>query len=177
MIAENKYHEGIKNEGWRIKNTFENSKIPTLFIENGIAKALAIPQEQLNGKLKNNDDILPFLSKYNLSNSNVFPKVREIYRNFTWHELIVQDSLQVKKDSDVLQTFQWTNQYLLVLLLLQRMSSSIVGTKFWNFDLLLIWFKILICFYFNPKRSDNLPFPGTFSENGRQLLNFKTATL
>lgn len=44
MIAENKYHEGIKNEGWRIKNTFENSKIHTLFIENGIAKALAIPQ-------------------------------------------------------------------------------------------------------------------------------------
>ena len=28
-----------------------------------------------------NDDILPFISTYNPNNSNVFPKVREIYRN------------------------------------------------------------------------------------------------
>ena len=63
-----------------MKNKEENSKIHTLFIQNGIATALAIPQEQLNGKLKKQRGILPFLSKHSLSNSNVFPKVREIYK-------------------------------------------------------------------------------------------------
>ena len=32
-------------------------------------------------KVKKKDDILPFISTYNPNNSNVFPKVREIYRN------------------------------------------------------------------------------------------------
>ena len=52
-----------------------------MVVEKGIEKALAIPQEQRRSeKLKRNDDILPFISTYNLNNSNVFPKkLREIY--------------------------------------------------------------------------------------------------
>ena len=53
-----------------------------MVVEKGIQKALAIPQEQLGSeKLKNNDDILPFISTYYPNNPNVFPKVREIYGN------------------------------------------------------------------------------------------------
>ena len=54
-----------------------------MVVEKGIEKALAIPQEQRRSeKLKRNDDILPFISTYNLNNSKVFPKkLREIYQN------------------------------------------------------------------------------------------------
>ena len=54
-----------------------------MVVEKGIEKALVIPQEQRRSeKLKRNDDILPFISTYNLNNSNVFPKkLREIYQN------------------------------------------------------------------------------------------------
>ena len=54
-----------------------------MVVEKGIEKALIIPQEQCRSeKLKRNDDILPFISTYNLNNSNVFPKkLREIYQN------------------------------------------------------------------------------------------------
>ena len=62
-------------------------------------KALAIPQGNLEvNNFKNKDDILPFISTYKFNNSNVFSKVREIYRNpqtsktvgkaFTKHKLI-----------------------------------------------------------------------------------------
>ena len=51
-----------------------------MIVEEGIEKALAIPQEQLRSeKLKNNDDVLPFISTYKANNSNVILKVREIY--------------------------------------------------------------------------------------------------
>ena len=53
-----------------------------MVVEKGIEKALAVPQEQLrNEKLKKKDDILLFIPTYNPNNSNVFPKVTEIYGN------------------------------------------------------------------------------------------------
>ena len=53
-----------------------------MVVERGIEEALAIPQEQLRSKkLKKKDNILPFTSTYNPNNPNVFPKIREIYRN------------------------------------------------------------------------------------------------
>ena len=53
-----------------------------MVVEKGIEKAPAVPQEQLrNEKLKKKDDILLFIPTYNPNNSNVFPKVTEIYGN------------------------------------------------------------------------------------------------
>lgn len=53
-----------------------------MIVEKTIEKALAIPKEQLrNEKLNTNDDIFSFISTSYLSNSNVFPKVREIHGN------------------------------------------------------------------------------------------------
>ena len=50
-----------------------------MVIEKGIKKALAIPMEQLrNEKLKNNADILPFVTTYNLINSKAFLKLRNL---------------------------------------------------------------------------------------------------
>ena len=70
-----------------------------MFIEKRIEKAFAFPQEQLKiEKLKNNDEILPFVSTYNHNNSNLLPKLREMYgklqisktlgKTFTQHKLI-----------------------------------------------------------------------------------------
>ena len=65
-----------------LRTILKTQKYPKIFIEKEIEKALAIPQEQLrNEKLEKKDDILPFTSKYNPNNPNVFPKVREIYGN------------------------------------------------------------------------------------------------
>ena len=52
-------------------------------------KALAVPQDQL----KSNDDILPFLSRYNPNDSNVFPKVRGIYVNLQTSKTLGKISL------------------------------------------------------------------------------------
>lgn len=50
-----------------------------MVIEKGIKKALAIRKEQLrNEKLKNNADILPFVTTYNLINSKAFLKLRNL---------------------------------------------------------------------------------------------------
>ena len=70
-----------------------------MFIEKRIEKAFAFPQEQLKiEKLKNNEEILPFVSTYNHNNSNLLPKLREMYgklqisktlgKTFTQHKLI-----------------------------------------------------------------------------------------
>ena len=65
-----------------------------MIVEKGIEKALAIPQEQLSSELlKNNHNILPFPSTYNLNNSNVFPKVREIYGNLQTSKALGKYSL------------------------------------------------------------------------------------
>ena len=46
-----------------------------MVVENGIEKALAIPQEQLrSNKLKNEDDILTFISTYNSNHQTCFQK-------------------------------------------------------------------------------------------------------
>ena len=53
-----------------------------MVVEKGIEKALTIIQEQIRSeKLKKKDNILPLISTYNPNNPNVFPKVKEIYRN------------------------------------------------------------------------------------------------
>ena len=40
--------------------------------------------------LKKKDDILPFISTYNPNNPNVFPKVREIYRNLQTSKTLIK---------------------------------------------------------------------------------------
>ena len=51
-----------------------------MIVEEGIEKGLAIPQEQRRSeKLKNDDNILPFIFTHNPNNLNAFSKVREIY--------------------------------------------------------------------------------------------------
>ena len=65
-----------------LRTILKTQKYPKTVVEKGIEKALTIPQEQLRSeKLKKKDNILPFISTYNPNNSNVFPKVREIYGN------------------------------------------------------------------------------------------------
>ena len=67
-----------------------------MVVEKRIEKALAILKEHLRSeKHKKKDNMLPFISTFNPNNSNVFPKVREIYGNlqtsktvFTKHKLI-----------------------------------------------------------------------------------------
>ena len=72
-----------------IKAILKTQKYPKMVVEKGIEKALAIPQKQLRSeKLKKKDDILPFISTYNPNNPNVFPKVREIYRNLQTSETL-----------------------------------------------------------------------------------------
>ena len=66
-----------------LRTILKTLKYPEMVVEKGIEKALAIPQDQLRSeKVKNNDDILPFISTRNSNNSNVFLRLREIYRNF-----------------------------------------------------------------------------------------------
>ena len=92
IIAEN---GNVTNMKLKELTTFlKTQKHPKMVVENGIEKALAIPQE----KLKNNDNNLQYISAYNPNKSNMFPKVREIYGNlqtsktlgitFTKHKLI-----------------------------------------------------------------------------------------
>ena len=80
MIVENKNVRYMKLK--ELRTILKTQKYPKMVLEKGIEKSLAIPQEQLRSeKLKKKDDILPFISTYNPNNSNVFPKVREIYGN------------------------------------------------------------------------------------------------
>ena len=80
MIVENKNVRYMKLK--ELKTMLKTQKYPKMAAEMGIEKALAIPQEQLRSeKLKKKDNILPFISTYNPNNPNVFPKVREIYKN------------------------------------------------------------------------------------------------
>ena len=65
-----------------LRKILKTQKYQKMIVEKGIEKALTIPQVQLKSeKLKKKDNILPFISTYNPNNPNVFPKVREIYRN------------------------------------------------------------------------------------------------
>ena len=74
MIVENKNVRYMKLK--ELKTIFKTQKYPKMVVEKGIEKALAIPQEQLKSeKLKNKDNILPFISTYNPNNSNVFPEI------------------------------------------------------------------------------------------------------
>ena len=80
MIVENKNVRCMKLK--ELRTILKTQKYPKMIVEKGIEKALAIPHEQLRSeKLKKKDDILPFISTYIPNNPNVFPKVREIYRN------------------------------------------------------------------------------------------------
>ena len=79
IIVENKNsrHMMLKELRTFLK-TQKYPEIVIIKIKKGIEKVLPISQEQhRTKKLKNNDDILPFLSTYNSNNSNVFPKARE----------------------------------------------------------------------------------------------------
>ena len=65
-----------------LRTILKTLKYPEMVAEKGIEKALAIPQDQLRSEKVKNDDILPFISTRNSNNWNVFPRLREIYRNF-----------------------------------------------------------------------------------------------
>ena len=118
MIVENKNVRYMKVK--ELRTILKTQKYPKMFVEKGIEKALAIPQEQLRSeKLKKKDDISPFISTYNPNNPNVFPKVREIHRNFQTskslgkifanHKLI-NCKRQPSNLKRLLQTFQQINQ-------------------------------------------------------------------
>ena len=80
MIVENKNVRYIKLK--ELQTILKNQKYTKMVVKKGIEKALAIPQEQLRSeKLKNKNNILPFISLFYPNNSNVFPKIREIYGN------------------------------------------------------------------------------------------------
>ena len=80
-----------------LKTILKTQKYPKMVVEKGIEKALAIPQKQLRSeKLKKKDDILPFISTYNPNNPNVFPKVREIYRNLQTSKTLSEISAKHK---------------------------------------------------------------------------------
>ena len=80
MIVENKNNRYTKLK--ELRTVSKTQKYPKMVVGKGTEKALAILQEQLRSeKLKKKDDILQFISTYNLNNPNAFPKVREIYRN------------------------------------------------------------------------------------------------
>ena len=72
-----------------LRTILKTQKYPKMVAEKGIEKALAIPQEQLRSeKLKKKDKILPFICTYNPNNPNMFPKVREIYRNLQTSKIL-----------------------------------------------------------------------------------------
>ena len=89
-----------------------------MVVEKGIEKALAISQEQLRSeKLKKKDGILPFISTYIPQNPNVFPKVREIYRNLqtskTLGEILAKHKLiDFKRESSNLKRLLCSSKFL-----------------------------------------------------------------
>ena len=87
-----------------LRTILKTQKYPKIVVEKGIEQALVIHQEQLRSeKLKNNDDILSFISTYNPNNPIVFPKVRRIYGNLqtskTLDKIIVKRKLIDLKDN------------------------------------------------------------------------------
>ena len=120
MIVENKNVTYMKLK--ELRTILKTQKYSKRVLEKGIEKALAISQEQLRSrKMRKKDDILPFISTYNPNNLNLFPKVREIYRNlqtsknlgklFAKHKLIdCKRQPSNLKRLYVLQTFQQINQ-------------------------------------------------------------------
>ena len=103
-MLENVRHIKFKEQGIIFKTqkktiTTTKKTNKQMFIEKRMEEAFAFPQEQIKiEKLKNNDDMLPFVPKYNHDNSNLLPKLREMYREhqisktlgktFTTHKLI-----------------------------------------------------------------------------------------
>ena len=72
-----------------LRTILKTLKYPKMVAEKRIEKVLAIPQEQLRSeKQKQKDGILPFISRYNTKNPNVFPKVRKIYGNLKTSETL-----------------------------------------------------------------------------------------
>ena len=78
MIVEKKNVRYMKFK--ELRTTLKTQQYPEMIVEKGIEKGLAIPQEQRRSeKLKNDDNILPFIFTHNPNNLNAFSKVREIY--------------------------------------------------------------------------------------------------
>ena len=73
MRAENKNVIYIRLK--ELRTILKTQKYPKMVVEIGIEKALAVPQEQLrSNKLKNEDDILTFISTYNPNHQTFFQK-------------------------------------------------------------------------------------------------------
>ena len=100
----------------------ERREYSKMVVDKEIEKCLKIPQEQLRSpKLKNKDDVLPFISTCSHIHPNVFSKVSEIYENlqtsktlskiFAKHELINYKkqpcNLNVLKTSQMAELFRF----------------------------------------------------------------------
>ena len=108
-----------------LRTILKTQKYPKMVVEKGIEKALAIPQEQLRSeKLKKKDKILPFISIYNPNNPNMFPKVREIYRNLQTSKILGKISAKHK------------------LIDCKRQSSNL--KRLFNFQNTKMWKKLLL---------------------------------
>ena len=69
MIVENKNIRYMKLK--ELRTILKTQKYPKMVVEEGIEKAVAIPQEQLGSeKMKKKDNILPFISTYSTYNPN-----------------------------------------------------------------------------------------------------------
>ena len=80
-----------------LKELRTTEKYAKMVVEKGIEKTLATWKEQLRReKSKSNDDIFPFISTYNTNNSNVIPKVREMYGNLQPSKTFVKISTNHK---------------------------------------------------------------------------------
>ena len=100
----------------------ERREYSKMVVDKEIERVLKIAQEQLRSpKLKNKDDVLPFISTCNHIHPNVFSKVSEIYENlqtsktlskiFAKHELINYKkqpcNLNVLKTSQMAELFRF----------------------------------------------------------------------
>ena len=111
----------------------ERREYSKMVVDKEIERVLKIAQEQLRSpKLKNKDDVLPFISTCNHIHPNVFSKVSEIYENlqtsktlskiFAKHELI--NYKKQPYNLNVLQTSQMSELFRFKKSLNLRVSSN-----------------------------------------------------
>ena len=76
-----------------LKEIKKNWKLKKYLVGKNRKSSPSSPGATWKWKLKNSDDTLPFISAYNTSNSNVFPKVPAIYGNLQTSKNLGKNSL------------------------------------------------------------------------------------
>ena len=67
----------------RAKISLRKQKYPIALTENRIKRALQVPLNELRKpKEKRREEIIPFVSTHNPNNPNIFPIIRETFKNF-----------------------------------------------------------------------------------------------